>query len=202
MVDEDDNPARDDNGHFLKGVSGNASGKARPQKTKPEIVAAKEAAQEQFLHHLPEVLHKLLELIRDPTTSAQNRVMAINSFLDRALGKPITTAQVTNDVNHEHSGSLTTFELAKYLCFVVASGANEVDKKMKEALPAEIIAEAVVEEPDVVGIDTAELERQKIDDMNRRAEYAARLEESGATMQRGAYAPKTEDKEFNIEDIL
>jgi hypothetical protein len=63
-------------GTFPKGVSGNASGRPKVDKTISDL-AAKEA---------PEAFMELVRLCKDPDPKI--RLQAVNAVLDRACGKP------------------------------------------------------------------------------------------------------------------
>ena len=68
--------ARDDNGHFAKGASGNPGG--RPKHTKLAITT-------------------LVEICRDKKAATNSRVAAANHILNRAYGTPPQSVNLRSD---------------------------------------------------------------------------------------------------------
>ncbi len=70
--------ARDENGHWLKGTSGNPGGKGRALEEVHELARA----------HTPKSIEVLAQIRDDRRAPAQARVAACLALLDRAWGKP------------------------------------------------------------------------------------------------------------------
>jgi hypothetical protein len=65
--------------HLPKGVSGNPSGKSTSLNT----------IMRQAREHVPEIIERLLAIVRDPKAAHRDVIQAALALLDRGLGKPI-----------------------------------------------------------------------------------------------------------------
>lgn len=72
-------PGRDENGHFLPGVSGNPSGRSR------DLAYIKELSKE----HTESAVLALVDVMGNKEERGAARVAAANAILDRAYGKPV-----------------------------------------------------------------------------------------------------------------
>lgn len=84
-------PKRNEKGHFLKGESGNLSGRPIGGKGLAEHIRAIS----NDLHDYIDILDKL---VRNPDTKPSDRISCIREILDRSLGKSAISVHQTGDM--------------------------------------------------------------------------------------------------------
>ena len=80
--------ARDENGHFLPGQSGNPSG--HPRRTWEQ-----QAALEEIRKLAPDAAAKMQEMLGSETVPARDKIRLIEIILDRTYGKPEAAVRLT-----------------------------------------------------------------------------------------------------------
>lgn len=86
----DKKPPRDRNGHFLPGVSGNPKGVSGDLRARINEVSA-------LAQRLgPKIIKILFDIADNPEEPAMARVVAGNSIMDRAYGKPTQAVDLSN----------------------------------------------------------------------------------------------------------
>jgi hypothetical protein len=81
----------------------------------------------------PEALRKAVWIMRSPKTSAQAKMMAINTVLDRAYGKP-PISQDINLTGDLHIESLSDRQLAALVARLDGAGSEDADD-IRQAFP-------------------------------------------------------------------
>lgn len=87
---------RDEKGRFVKGTSGNPTGR-------PNVPVK---AKEMLISMLPKALNVLQEIIDDPKAKQETRIRAAELVIDRNLGKAVTPV-LTETVGKESSLTLS-----------------------------------------------------------------------------------------------
>ncbi len=88
--------ARDSNGHFLPGQSGNVSGRPNAAKEIAIIARAK----------CPQMIEALASIVLDTRETAFARIAAAQVILDRGLGKPMQALAVDVSDNTQRSAEM------------------------------------------------------------------------------------------------
>lgn len=103
-------PGRDASGRFLPGVSGNPSGQTSA------VREAKRRAEE----YAPAIIDELMALARNPAVDEKARVLAYREVLDRGLGKPRQSIDLSAEVSTRHEHDLTARILADPAAYLLA----------------------------------------------------------------------------------
>lgn len=118
-------------GHWQAGVSGNPGGYSKEKRQ--AIARVADLARE----HTPKAIETLAAIMNDEKATRTTRIAAANALLDRAHGRPAQSVGIGvglsfDDPSVSDDRQMSDIEIARYLAFVLAKGANALEAKQQE----------------------------------------------------------------------